>query len=57
MKRELEEIEQNFPKEITALKQRITDAKNQTADYEAKTKALAEELRVLKEKQGATNKA
>jgi hypothetical protein len=36
-KRELEDIENTFPKEILELKQRIADAKNVTKEYEEKT--------------------
>jgi putative NADH-flavin reductase len=44
----LEDLETAFPKEITDLKQKIVDAKKTTEQYEENTKALAEELRVLK---------
>ena len=48
MRQELEDIETQFPKEITDLKQKIIDAKKSTEEYEDKTNILAEELRNLK---------
>lgn len=51
MKQELEDIETQFPKEITDLKQKIVDAKRTTEDFEDKTKVLADELRKLKAQQ------
>jgi hypothetical protein len=48
VKQELEDIETQFPKEITELKQKIVDAKKSTEEFEEKTKILAEELRKLK---------
>ena len=48
VKRELEDIETQFPKEITDLKTKITEAKKQTEEFEEKTKVLAEDLRKLK---------
>jgi len=41
-------LETQFPREITELKDKITTAKNTTAEYEDKTRILAEELRRLK---------
>ena len=48
VKQELEDIETQFPKEITELKQKIVDAKKSTEEFEEKTKIRAEELRKLK---------
>ena len=48
VKQELEDIEMQFPKEIMDLKQKITDAKRSTEEYEDKTKLLADELRKMK---------
>jgi hypothetical protein len=47
-KKELESIEDTFPKEIMELKQRIAEAKSTTKEFEEKTHKLAEELKLLK---------
>ena len=48
-------IEETFPKELTELKQRITTAKQETADYEKRTQELAGQLRELKAKAEGDN--
>jgi hypothetical protein len=44
----LSDLETQFPREITELKDKITNAKKTTEEYEEKTRILAEELRRLK---------
>ena len=51
VKKELQNIDQQFPKEISELKDRITECKRTTEDYERKTEILAEELKKLKQQQ------
>lgn len=48
LKKDLEDIDVAFPKEIQEYKKQIAEAKLTTTDYEGKTKVLAEELKVLK---------
>ena len=52
---ELSNIENTFPKELQGLRQRIQQAKQETEEYEGKTKALANELRELKAKAASGN--
>jgi len=44
----LDDIEKTFPQEIKDLKTRISEAKQATTEFEAKTNKLAEELKLLK---------
>ena len=50
VKAELSNIENQFPAELTTLKQKINQAKQETAEYEKKTNELAAQLRELKAK-------
>ena len=47
-KEELENIETRFPMEVSELKEQIDFAKQQTLEYEKKTKGLQEELNALR---------
>ena len=48
VKHELDNIEERFPEELSELRDQIKFAKEQTLDFEQKTKALQSELAMLR---------
>ena len=55
VKQDLSNIENTFPTELTNLKNRINQAKQETLEYEKKTNDLAQQLRELKAKASEEN--